>query len=160
MVSFHHRIDYCLFIHGPNCSQVNNLQRKSGADENLEVNNNSVEFIMLTNMHSSRMCTARTLTVFPGRWGEGAGVVQGGAVVSREGGRVLSSGEGVGRCCLGGIVQGGGCCPGRRGGCCVVGHSPPPPPPPPVDRVTHTCQNITLLRYVGANKNAFQQDVY
>ena len=96
-------------------------------------------------MHSSRMRTGRSLTIccslLPGR-----------------GGSAWSGGGGV---CL---VRGGCCLPGPRGGVCLVrgvsawswGGCLPGPggvlpdggglpgAPPPVNRITHTCKNITL----------------
>ena len=109
-------------------------------------------------MHSSRMRTGRSLTVccslLPGRGGGLPG--PGGGVVC------LVPGGGV---CLvpGGSAWGGSCLPGPRGGVCRGRCLPDPgggvclvpgggfsltggvlPGAPPVNRITHTCKNITL----------------
>ena len=63
---------------------------------------------------------------------------------------MLSRGEG-GMCCPGegGVVQDGG---GREGGVVTWSRggvllSTPPSPPPFSDRMTNTCENITLARF-------------
>ena len=110
-----------------------------------------------TRMHSSRMRTARTLTVVPVCGGGGRGVND------------LSF--------LGGVVHGGWSCPGRvvvvlsRGSCLGRGwscrgvvdlwspppcdhmticcHTPPPPPPPPPEVTRLWKHNLRSLRYAG-----------
>ena len=100
---------------------------------------------MLTRMHSSRMRTGRSLTVccslLPGAGGVCL-VPGGGCLPARsQGGFSLPGPRGVlpARSQGGGLParsQGGGfSLPGPRGGC---------PETPPVNRITHTCKNVTL----------------
>ena len=123
----------------------------------------------MTRMHSSRMRTGRSLTVCRSllpRWGWG------GVSAPGRGGLLLG---GVwswgcllpgGASGLGGVSAPGGCLlPGvgvsARGGVCSWGglflrgvcswgvvsqHALRQTPPPPVNRVTHTCKNITLAQ--------------
>ena len=77
--------------------------------------------LFLTRMHSSRMRTGRSLTVC-------CSLLPGGG-----GGECLLRGEGV---CSGGCAWSGGVLPARGGSPC--------PETPPVNRITHTCKNITL----------------
>ena len=74
-----------------------------------------------TSTHSSRMRTARLLTVSHSIQG-GEGSAQGGGV------------------CLGGCLPRRGCLPGG----CVSQHAMGQTPPPPVDRMTDRCKNTTL----------------
>ena len=80
-------------------------------------------------MHSSRMCTGRSLTVC-------RSLLPGGGCLLPEGG--VYSGEGV--------YSGGGVC--SQGGVCSWGvvsqHALRQTPPPPVNRMTDRCKNITL----------------
>ena len=89
--------------------------------------------ILYTRMHSSRMRTGRTLTVFRSLLFRGGGVWSRGV-----------SGLGWHTC----LVQGGGVpawsggVPAWSEGGCLVRYSPLPP----VDRMTHACENITLAK--------------
>ena len=127
-------------------------------------------------MHSSRMRTGRSLTVccslLPGRGGvclvRGGGggspcQVQGEVCLVQGGGFSLP-GPGGSPCQVWGVL------PARSGGggvCLVWGVSLPGPggacpetPPPPVNRITHTCKNITLattsLRPVKIYRNVLK----
>ena len=92
--------------------------------------------LIITRLHSSRMRTARALTVSPsmlcaGGWGC---LLQGGVYLGGSASRGVCSG-------------GGGCLlPGEGvsapGG--VVSQHALKQTPPPVNRITHACENITL----------------
>ena len=84
--------------------------------------------IYQTRMHSSRMRTGRSLTVC---WS----VLAGGGVWSWGGGHC--SGGGGSPCPVGGGS-------GPRRGVCLLWGGSPCPETPPVNRITHTCKNITL----------------
>ena len=96
-----------------------------------------------TRMHSSRMCNSRSSTVcgslLPGRGGG----------VSAWSGRCL---PGLGWVCpvWGMSAWSGGCLPGPggvslvQGGVSLVQGMGACPETPPVNRITHTCKNITL----------------
>ena len=106
-------------------------------------------FVMLTRLHSSRMRTARSLTVYPsmlcsgGGGGLGRPVPRGGAW-SRGGGFGLVLGGAWSGGCL---VQGGA----RSGGHAL---RQTPPLPPWTEFLTHTSKNITLPQtsFAGGNK--------
>ena len=95
-------------------------------------------FILITRMHSSRMHTGRSLTVFrslliPG--GGGTCLVQGGYLPGPGGG---------GTCLVGGVVYlaQGGYLPGPRGGMSGLVRYPPPW----TEWMTDRCKNITLAK--------------
>ena len=91
-------------------------------------------------MHSSRMRTGRSLTVCCSVLPGGGGVCSGGL----PGPRGRGGGDGV---CSGGVPGLGGSALGgvsALGGCLLWGGSPCPETPRPVNRITHTCKNITL----------------
>ena len=104
-------------------------------------------------MHSSRMRTGRLLTVCLSVLPEGGCLLPGG--MSARGGWCLLRGGDV---CSGGggfLTAWGGVLPGRgvsaprgvlprQGGCLLPGGVSLPGDPPPVNRITHTCKNITL----------------
>ena len=102
-----------------------------------------------TRMHSSRMRTGRSLTVFrsllfPGRGGLSG---PGGGLPAWSGGVPAWSG-GVPAWSRGVPVWSRGGVPGLGGGTCLVpgGCAWSGTPPPPVSRMTHTCKNITLAK--------------
>ena len=101
-------------------------------------------------MHSSRMRTGRSLTVFRslqpgggGTWSGGVYLVRGG--VPGPGGVYLVPGG-----CTwsqGGVPGPGGGVPGPGGGCTWSrGGVPGQVLPPPVNRMTNRCKNITLAK--------------
>ena len=119
-------------------------------------------------MHSSRMRTGRSVTVccslLPGGGGGSPCQVPGGGVLparSRGGGSPCQvpggfslpgpgggfslpgpGGRGVSPCQ---VLGGGSPCQVPGGSPCQVpGEAASRPPPPPVNRITHTCKNITL----------------
>ena len=112
-------------------------------------------FVMLTRLHSSRMRTARSLTVYPsmlcsGGWG---GLFRGGGAWSR--GVPSPGGAWFGE---GGAWSWGG---GAWSGACLVRgvvsqHAlrQTPPPPPWTEFLTHASENITLPQtsFAGGNK--------
>ena len=88
-------------------------------------------------MHSSRMRTGRTLTVFRSLLFPGGCLFRGGTCLV-PGGCVWSRGVYLpGR---GGVWSRGGTCLVLGGECAWSGT------PPPVDRMTHACENITLAK--------------
>ena len=134
-------------------------------------------------MHSSRMRTGRSLTVFRGLLLRGGGVtclVRGGVPAWSRGGVYLVW-EGVPAWSRGGVPGLGGYLPGPGGvylvrgvylpglggwGCtCLVLGGVPSQVLPPVNRMTDRCKNITLAKtsfrpvkmfIFNLNKNAFQ----
>ena len=93
-----------------------------------------------TRMHSSRMHTGRSLTVWCSPLPRVGGLDMGG-------GRCLPGPGGWGLPGLGGFLPARGCLPGPGGfslpgGVCLVRGACPENPP--VDRITDTCKNITL----------------
>ena len=106
-----------------------------------------------TRMHSSRMRTGRSLTVY---WSllPGGGVCSSGGVSAPRGvgvGGVCSRGSAPGGVCSGGVCswgvsapKGGVCSRGLDGGNGVVSQHALRQTHPPVNRMTDRCKNITL----------------
>ena len=123
--------------------------------------NSVTKIFVITRMHSSRMRTGCSLTVYcsvlPGGWGGGGvllglggawswGVLLGlGGFSLVRGGSPWSGGVSLvlgGVCLVRGVLLGPrGVVPGPGGVCLVWGGSPETPS---VDRITDTCKNITL----------------
>ena len=98
-------------------------------------------------MHSSRMRTGRSLTIFQGLLFPG-----GGCTCLEGGGGGCTCLEGGCTCLEGGVPAWRGGVPAWRGGCtCLEGGvpargGPGQVLPPPVDRITDACKNITLAK--------------
>ena len=125
-------------------------------------NCNTTDILFNTRLHSSRMRTARSLTVSPNMlWGEGAGAWSQGGLL--RGGGAWSQGSLLrGVCSQGGLLP-GGLLPGGLlpGGVCSWGGGMPActeADPPPVNRMTKRCKNITLLQTSFAGGNDTRSD--